>query len=192
MSPIVVDDKATIETIQDILSYHKYPSQFYPIQPDSPYRQLLVGPGRYRISADSFDSDRQIVINVMFLNDVLLATQQQEYPHSDTLQFIINLPFKVPAEKLSSVLRVMTVFNNFIPLGCFNMNVDGAPYYRYAWKIYERNVDGLLLLEILDEILFFVERLGYKLEEVATAKKTVKEILEEEIDFGQKLNQSQA
>ena len=174
---------ATLESIQSVLEYQNYPAQIQPLKPDSPFQQLLVGPGKYMSGPGVYDDTRPVFMLICFVNDVLQAVGQSPDPYTDTLQISILLPFQVPEPQVRQVFQLMAIFNGLLPLGCFGLHVDGTPYFRYCLKMVDRELDGLLLLETLDKIFFFVERMGYKFEEIATGKKDWQSISQEEIDF---------
>lgn len=175
---------ATVETLQAILNYADYPSQFQAIQPDRPEQMLLVGPGRYRVSAQAIDPNRQLVVSLLFYNDLLTSSGKAANPDADTLQIMAILPFAVSNEAAADVRRLITIFNTIVPLGHFGLDPDQGPYYRYDWKVLDRNVDGLLLIELMGTLLFFIEHLSYRLEAVATGQMSVEAASQADIHFG--------
>ncbi|PKL75637.1 MAG: hypothetical protein CVV27_14365 [Candidatus Melainabacteria bacterium HGW-Melainabacteria-1] len=174
---------ATVGTLKHILDFARYPSQFQALRTGSPEQMLLVGPGRYRVSAQEIDPTRQLVVSLLFYNDLLKSLGKAENPDADSLQIMALLPFSVPTETEADVLRLITLLNSVLPLGHFGLDPAQGPYYRYDWKVIERNVDGLLLIELMGTILFFLEHLAYRLESVATGQKSVEEASQEDIHF---------
>lgn len=184
--PLSAQSQASIETLQAVLKTRHYPTVLQPLQPGSAYYQLLVGPGRYRCAENAFDDTRQVVMSLLFLNDLLAAQQQPVEARSDYLQIQIQLPIQVPAARTDECLRLLRLLNNFLPLGSLNLTPEGQPYFRYMWKVFERQVDGLVLLEILDLCLFNIEHLGYRIEQLATGQKTLAELMKTPIHFDSK------
>lgn len=186
MPPITVKDPATLQSLQQVLSYRKYPSTLTPLRPGSSRQQLFIGPGPYRSGPNDsdIDTERGVGVGLLFVNDVLAELNQPQSPHSDLIQFHVLLPFKVLPQHKAELLRLIGQYNNLLPLGRFALSGENQITYRYRWQVYERNVDGLVFLEILDTLLFFVERLGYRLEAVAQGQRSLEAVLQDEIDFG--------
>ncbi len=172
----------TIEDIKGILNYGYYQSRQEAFG-DSKAQQIIIGPAAYMQAPDDYNPERPVVGQLLFHNDIASAQGQELDPDLDTLELLITLPFEVPEKKQRELFQVMNIFNNLVPLGAFTINTQGRVYYRYKWQIYQREVSGLALLEILSQAYFFVDRLGYKFEALASGKQSLIELMNEKIEL---------
>ena len=166
------------------MRYRNYPASVLPLQEGSQYQQVIAGPGFYRTGSGSQDISAQqnISVSMLFVNDVLAELNQPQAKHSDMLQFHIQLPFQVKSEQSTDVLNLLAQYNAFLPLGRLSLDETGVSF-RYRWHVYERNIDGLVFLDILETQLFFIERLGYRIEAVAQGTRSLADVLKDEIQF---------
>jgi len=172
----------TLDDLQGILNYGNYTFKVEPFG-DTDARQVIIGPGAYMQAPDDYDPERPVVGQLLFHNDIASAQGQEIDPDLDTLELLITLPFEVPEHKDRDLFQLMTIFNNLVPLGAFTINTQRRVYYRYKWQIFQRDVSGLALLEILSQAYFFVDRLGYKFESLATGKQSLAALMQEKIEL---------
>lgn len=181
---IEIQTAATIETVKQILDFQNYPSQLQALKPGAKQQQLLIGPRFYLQGPGNFDHTRGLVLSLMFMNDVLSLLGQPQPKHTDILQFTLTVPFlTVSAEWRADALELLEAFNIMMPLGTLLVNEKQVLEYRYGWRIYQREVDGLVLLEALDLIYLYLDQLLFRLEELLTGQKSLQTLLQEEIQF---------
>lgn len=182
MPTLSPSNPASPETLRQILSYQNYPAQLAPLTPGSPYQQVVVS-GPYRTGPESIDSERVLVLTLLFVNDVLRQQGKTVSSQSDLLQIYLRLPFACQPGQKAALLHLLREYNAFLPLGHFELQEDQGICFRYRWHTYAREVDGAVLLETLDTLLFYVEQLGYRLEGVATGQRSLKDTLTDELQF---------
>ena len=176
--------KKAIEKLQTLFEFANYPAQIHPLTPGSTELQLVVGPGYYMSSQGTYDKDRLVAVDIAFLNDILITHGAETIPKADYLQFMIALPFQVPEAKISDVSQLLVFFNLLVPIGAYCIHANGTPYFRYNYLVREnQEVEALVVIEIFNTIMFFVEHLSYKIEALAQGEKSLEGLLNEEIKF---------
>lgn len=172
-----------LERLQNILEYASYPTRLQPLQPGSDTACLQIGPGFYLRAPGQYDPERQLLIELAFLNDLLRLQDQPTLPHSDFLHFRTVLPFAVPAAARTDLLVLINRFNLLLPLGSFGLDPAGQVFFSYPCLVPDQAVETLVLIDTLDMIVFFVESLGHVLEALATGRQTLDQALKTEIAF---------
>ncbi|PIQ23796.1 hypothetical protein COW36_16860 [bacterium (Candidatus Blackallbacteria) CG17_big_fil_post_rev_8_21_14_2_50_48_46] len=170
------------ETLCQILAYRGYPAQLAPLTQGSAFQQVVVS-GPYRIGPEASDPERVLVLTLMYMNDALQSLGKSVESQSDILQIYLRLPFEVLAAQQADVLHLIRAYNAFLPLGHFELQADQGICCRYRWHTFGRDVDGMVLLESLETMLFYVEQLGYRLEAVATGQRSLADTLNDEMQF---------
>lgn len=160
--------RANIADVKAILDYGEYPCslQFFP---GTTAQQVMIAPVKY-LSSPMATSEiaRTLVGSLVFMNDLLQSLGQGINPELDALQCLITLPILAPKARQAEFFRLMVGINTEARLGGFGLNVDGALYYRYNWQVYQRNLQGLTLLAILDQAYAIVRQHGYRFEELGS------------------------
>lgn len=175
---------ATADTLMNILRYRNYPATVLPLAEGSAYQQVVVGPGAYRSGLNKIHPEKRIALSLIFVNDVMAHLNQPQAENSDMLQFHVRLPFSVQSGQAEGVQRLLMAYNAFLPLGRFEYEAAAQVVsFRYRWHLFQRDIDGLVLIEILETILYFIERLGFRIESVASGKRPVADVLRDEIQF---------
>lgn len=180
-------DMAPVDPLTLLASAFTYaglPAQLREISAELPVRQLLIGPSAYQDRPGHYDPERLLFVSVIPFNELQRGRGQPINPYSDALQFVIHLPFQVPPALFTPVYQAMAALNPLLPYGGLTLDAQGQPYFRYTWKFRSpEEVEAHVLLEVFNASLFFVERLGWRLEAIATGAQTLEAVLAAEIDF---------
>lgn len=153
--------------------------------PTMGFEHLMCGPYTYPLTVADGADERLFLLNVSWLNDILVATGQEKEPVTDTLQLFALLPFTVPAENAAAVCLLLSTFNTLLPVGSFGLNEHQAPYFRYGLKTAHAEISELVMIELVNQSLFFLQRLSDKIEQVAFGVKTPEEAIKDsEIELG--------
>lgn len=178
-----IQEKFTISSIQEILTYAGYSSSLLPFKEGLDLHRLLIGPGAFMTSSGTYDYERPFFVTLHFMNDLLQSMGIKGDELMDNLQLTATLPVSIPEAARKRVSLLMNEFNLLLPIGCFVLTDEGFPHFRYSWQVFERDCEGLVIGNMLGTALFFIEKMGYKFEELATGEKSLEQILNEEIDF---------
>jgi hypothetical protein len=169
-----VKTAATAETLLQILRYGQYPATLKALTAGSPRAQVVVGP----LGSQALP----LFVSLLFVNDVLVEQQQSPDEASDLLQLHLLLPGSVAHGCESELEQLLQVYNGLMPFGQWLLS-DQRVSFRYRWQLRARDLDGLLLLEILEMLLFFATRLGPQLHAVASGQRPLADVLAQELDF---------
>lgn len=163
-----------IRAVHEALKLGGYLNKLKPFEPSKPFQYIVVKPRPF-IQSLSEKEDRTYAMNIMFHNDALQAKGIPELPLSNTLIFSIYMPFRFYLETMGESAFVISTFNNLIPHGKIGVNSDYLPFFTYHLKTSEPYVSSLVVMEIMESMLFFMDRLAGPLEAVANKQLTVLE-----------------
>jgi hypothetical protein len=179
---LLINAPMTLLEVKSILDYGKYVNHIEPFG-ESGAEQIVIGPAAYLEGPNHYNSERQVYAQLVFHNDIAIAQNQEIDPHLDTLELLLNLPIHVPSSQEHDLFQLLNTLNNILPVGSLGVSEENNLYFCYKWQILNRQVSGLALLEILSQAFFFAEKLGYHCENLVTSKKTLQELLQEELQL---------
>ena len=91
----------------------------------------------------------------------------------------------MPPQAQAGYAFLCTQLNLLLPIGHFGLDLENKPYLRAELKGRERRISGLIVLEVLEQMMFFSQELGYHLERVAQQKLSARASIQEiEIALG--------
>jgi len=100
--------------------------------------------------------------------------------HSWMLSFELTLPGPVPLELWPQVQEILQVFNRFLPLGSLMSDRERQQIsLRYRFVRLRGDLSAMLVLEILEVLASFGERLQQRLDECLQTRKDLAHILQE-------------
>lgn len=143
------------------------------------HQELVVGPRPYLSAPNCVDHTRTYEMHIFYLSDLYETIKQPQTSKIDTLYFSILLPFSVCKSVFMDFSLLISGFNLLLPYGSFGVTQEGEPSLRYCLRTDDIYLPGLLLIEVIDSLFFYTERLGYLLEAVALQQKGVPEAISE-------------
>lgn len=122
-------------------------------------------------------------ITIRWLRRWHLAGEQPQ--HTWMLCFDLTLPIEIPADAWPRIHELLRVFNRFLPLGALICDYSrNRLTLRYRFVRLRGDLSTLLVMEILEVMACFGERLQQRLSECITQTKHLETILDEtEQDF---------
>jgi len=154
----------------EFLLYLGFSAENLPAGPDLHFENVLVVLDEEAFEADSEESteprEAQYVAQLFFTEDVLqgpeLPELKDELERASTLQFLVNLPLRLndlsPA-RLLEAYQLLMLCSQIIPVGYFGLNNDKQVYLSYALKAQNQDIPVPLIVELLEQMSFFIHRL---------------------------------
>jgi hypothetical protein len=166
------------ERLKLLLDYVGLPAQVLPVSSKNQVEQLEVSFTGYDNKPDKATN---IVAQLMYINDFNRAggagvTEKDEF---NLLQFYVGLNLQVSPEKLPEIITLILRFNPQLLIGAFEINSDNVVYYRYNYVSKERDINGAVIVEILEMIEFIIKVFGYHFGALAEGKQTLEKSLEQ-------------
>jgi len=143
---------------------------------EAPYEAALVDFGLD-------EEERPVVLQALHYSQNILSFLDENIQEKgdidlSILSFIITVPGEIPEEKTLEVLRLIALSNKSLPLGALNFSeVERSVYYSYNLPVFEKAPDEVCLLTVVHAALFVKETFFATVDEIATGRSTLEEIL---------------
>lgn len=175
-----------LERMEAVLTYVGYQTINIPVSADNIAERLLVtlDPLDEDIEIDLDEEEKQELlknsplIQIMFLDELVQNPKEDQDKFTpSTLQFYIALPFQIGADKLWESYRLLAIISQFVHIGNFGMDNNGVVFYRYSFFTQKKEIDSILLVEIIQTINFFIKKFTSKILDFASGAKTLDEVI---------------
>lgn len=172
--------QSPLARLNEILSMLNYVSQHLPIDPKTPFEQVLVALDENLAE----DAEAHYVMQLFFTEDVMRATglTDENLDNSATLQFMIELPVDcshLSPERQLETFAALNLFTQSMPLGNLGLNNDKRVYFRYGMVGDDQNMNATRVAELIGMFGFFLTHFGSLLQNFITSDKTAIELMEE-------------
>lgn len=108
----------------------------------------------------------------------LVYGTEQENAHF--LQIFLSFPYECTAEHIHSVARLLLLLNKGLPFPAFGLSeVEGTIYYRHVLYCKNKALPTTLISSLLGMLLLYIDSLSPMIEQVASGKKGLQEVLKE-------------
>ncbi|MGE3726268.1 MAG: hypothetical protein AB7I41_12000 [Candidatus Sericytochromatia bacterium] len=102
----------------------------------------------------------------------------QESQQSMMLCFQVGLDLALPPEKLNETAELLVHFNRFLPIGAIQLMPQTREIvFRHHFVRLQGDISNFLIIEILEILSFFSQKIGEKLHDFFHSDKTMSEIL---------------
>lgn len=184
-----------LQRIGDILEKMGYPVHFAERSPDVPFDQILL-------ALDEGENEAvNHVMRIYFQEDIIhnqpewqAKLASADVDDTATLQFFAEWQLAIPTSKLLDTYRLLNVFGRMMPIGNFGMVEDDdlcGIYFRYTLMQRRDQYDILNILELVDVMQFYLNRLMPQLVHWFFKEMTLDAIIEQTerglIEMGQAL-----
>lgn len=124
---------------------------------------------------------RDQILQIVYLNDMLALSGQQDDPEDMMLlQFMIELPFKVPEPAYAEVSRLLLSLTQLLPVGAFGLlEASGDVYYNYVHPTAERSLESVVSANIVGLVDFYIPDFATLIEAVARGERSRESVLEQ-------------
>jgi hypothetical protein len=103
---------------------------------------------------------------------------QQASQQSMMLCFQVGLDLTLPPEKLNETAELLVHFNRFLPIGAIQLQPQTREIvFRHHFVRLQGDISNFLIIEILEILSFFSQKIGEKLNDFFHSDKTMSEIL---------------
>lgn len=159
-----------LEQIPPILTYAEIPFSRVPAERGE---QLMIGPRAAYHPETGFSLEQPIYLSLMSRNALMGESRDL-----DALEILVQRPAPpVPAARRADVLHLLRSFNLILPCGRLMLDAGGGLQYRFSWLLEVERFEGMLLLETLDTIWFYVDQLFWRVASVAAGAIALDEML---------------
>lgn len=128
--------------------------------------------------------EAQYVAQVFFSEDILkrpeLAELQAELARSSTLQFLVTLPLHysgLSQQRLLDAYQLVMACSQILPLGYMGINKEQQVYVNYALKAESQDIGIPLIIEILEQLGFFIQLMMPALQALKEGNQPVAELV---------------
>jgi hypothetical protein len=185
VKPAVTEDESIIPSalgkIQAILDYIGYRTYLLPHDSESKIDQLFVSletehdldeelekieNEEIEINnneEDDIQEEETPLVHIFFLNDLARENAGEEKIADDTfiLQFFTALPVsEIKDNYKPGLVELITTFNRFMSIGHFGFSEQEGIYFRYCLMLRQKEIDSVLLVEIMQTINFIIKKFG--------------------------------
>ena len=179
-----------VESLFQVLKLAGIPARLEALTEKGSQQGLVVGPRPWRLDAAGY------TLEIFYLNDLLAATRQPGLPQSDSLQFTSSFACEIQTEALPELALLFSSLNLLLPYGHFALSASRQASLQYALKVPPGYLPGLVLIEVLDALCYYLEQTSGPIRSVASGQLTAADaIVEVERLLGTvdpKLDQNQA
>lgn len=160
--------------IEKDLREAEFGTHLLPIAPDNLYEHLFIAFGRD-------DQGRDYFMHLFFVNDLLNAAGEADGEDDAVLlQFTLEYPFALKASSFNEVSRLLLALSPMLPIGALGLNEDRAQvYFNYVLALPNRQVDDVVIEEVVNIALFYTRAFAPLIEAVATGQRSRANVLEE-------------
>ncbi len=103
---------------------------------------------------------------------------QPESQQSMMLCFQVGLDLALPPDKLNETAELLVHFNRFLPIGAIQLQPQTREIvFRHHFVRLQGDISNFLIIEILEILSFFSQKIGEKLNDFFHSDKTMNEIL---------------
>jgi hypothetical protein len=121
---------------------------------------------------------RPQALQITGLNDWIPALPGSEAPHSWMLCFQVSLDLVVPEDKLNQTAELLVHFNRFLPIGTIQLQPQNNEIlFKHHFIRLKGDISNFLIIEILEILSFFSQKVSEKLNEFFQGERSLKEVL---------------
>lgn len=166
--------------LNEILFMLGYVTQHLPIDPKTPFEQVLVA-----LDEDlPDDAEAHYVMQLFFTEDVMRASGlgDENVGNAATLQFMIELPVDcstLSPERQLETFSALNLFTQIMPLGNLGINNEKKVYFRFGMVGDDQNMNATRIAELIGMFSFFLTQFGSLLQSFVTSDKNVATLMEE-------------
>src|SRR5687768_14296419 len=102
----------SFENLQTELNQAGYNTYIMPVNPDNAVEQILVST---LANTNAEAKEESPVIQIMFVNDLLTASNMANENDTFILQFFVSLPFKTDKNQAQQMNQLLSVFSRLVP-----------------------------------------------------------------------------
>lgn len=149
--------KKGLDGLVPVLNYVGYKSFYRKADEEVPFEQLFVSSAYEGTELEIEDSP---LIQLLYTTDVAKAMapdMKEDNDSSHILQFFVSFPtLNIENDKKLKIHELLSVMSKLLPIGYLSYNeVDGV-FYRYSFVTPTKELDDLVILEIIEMISFFI------------------------------------
>jgi hypothetical protein len=167
----------SFERLKQLFDHVKIKNKFLPIGGTNQVEQMLVSFTGYE--HPDF-KDKPIDVQLMYINDLnrLLTGPDSTPDEFYIMQFYVSLHLQANEKMLPEMITLLLRFNPQLPIGAFEINDDNVVYYRYNYVSKQRDIDGNVIVQILQMIEFVTKVFGFHFLAVSSGKLTLEQSIE--------------
>jgi hypothetical protein len=166
--------RSDIPVLQRMLEFGNYQAEALAMDQNPKLQHLMVGPIGYLNAEGDEDPERALFVDLAWVNDLYQTLGRPVDAYTDSLQFFVVLPFEIPEQRQTDICLLISAYNLLLPLGNLLVDPQGQAVMVYRLKTsHDRDLAGYVVLEVLDQMLFFVNLLARQLEAVAMGRLSV-------------------
>jgi hypothetical protein len=140
------DTETPLSLLKDALEDLEYTVFHERVGADSVMEKLFIS-----LEIEGQPAERQFVIEVFFINDVLQAFGGEDADDDAIMsQFTIVLPVVIPPSAFLEINRFCALVNRLAPLGAFGLSEpDQAVYLRYCLATESRDMPDTVVIQVV-------------------------------------------
>lgn len=169
-----------LDGLAPVLNFTGYKSSYNPANDDLPFEQLFVSTA---YEGTELEIENSPLIQIIYTTDLakaLEADMPEDDDSSHILQFFVALTTQqVEESKKSRIHELLSVMSRLLPIGYFGYSDTDGIFYRYSMLSPTKELDDLVVVEIVQMISFYIENAYEKLQMYVGTDKSVEEIVEE-------------
>lgn len=153
-----------LKSLSELLLKSGYLASYLPVGEGNPIEQLMVDTAPQPLVAETPD----YILQLFFLNDVLASSQvpalQQGSDISSMLQFYMGLQAEIPEARLYELAYLASALSKILPVGALHVTREDGLFFRYCLMHPNKNINQLLIVELIEMIGLFVRELAPRLQ----------------------------
>ena len=192
MTTVSAPRQTPLNRLFEFLLYLGFSAENLPAGPDLNFENVLVVLDEEPLEeSPELDPEQQseqkearYVAQLFFTEDVLQGPElpdiKDELERAATLQFLVNMPLQLTSlnpERLLEAHELLMICSQIIPVGYFGINHEKQVYLSYALKAQSQDIPVPLIVEILEQMSFFIHRLLPWVEALNNSETPLKELI---------------
>ena len=169
-----------LEGLVPVLNYVGYKSFYRAADKEVPFEQLFVSSV---YEGNELEIEDSPLIQLLYTTDVAKAIDSEineENDSSNILQFFVSLPTtNIEAEKKLRIHELLSVMSKLLPIGYLSYNEIDGVIYRYSVVTPTKELDDLVIIEIIEMISFFITNSYHKIKLFVGTNLSYDEIIEQ-------------
>jgi hypothetical protein len=153
-----------LQRLFEFLLYLGYAAERLVPGPDLHFESLLVALDPAQPESEGPPPEAQYVAQLFFSEDILkhadLVELQPELARASTLQFLVTFPLHytgLSSQRLLEAYQLLMTCSQILPIGYLGINQEQQVYLNYALKAENQNIGIPLIVEILEQLGFFIQ-----------------------------------
>lgn len=153
-----------LQRLFEFLLYLGYAAERLVPGPDLHFESVLVALDPVQEKPVGPPPEAQYVAQLFFNEDILKTAElqdlQPELARASTLQFLVTFPLQysgLSAPRLLEGYQLLMTCSQILPIGYLGLNQEQQVYLSYALKAENQNISIPLIVEILEQMGFFIQ-----------------------------------